>query len=204
MENLEIQIYAKNPKGIQERLKSAKVAVVGLGGLGSNLAVMLARAGVGQLLLIDYDKVEPSNLNRQHYSTKHIGTPKTKALYEQLSEINPFTTLYTKNVKINDNNVEQLLTGYDVICEALDNPKTKAMLVNTALEKLSAYVVAASGMAGIGSANNIKTTHPMKRLYVCGDMTTDEKEGITAPMANLCAAHQANTVLRILNELYEI
>lgn len=203
--DLEALMTSKNPEGIQQRLKAARVAIAGLGGLGSNIAVMLARSGVGQLLLMDFDRVEPSNLNRQHYCIKHLGMYKTEALQMQLKEINPYINTEIKNIRLDGGNTEAALSGCDIVCEAFDDAQSKAELVNTVLERLpNAYVVAASGMAGIGSANSIKTIHPMKRLYVCGDMESDIKEGLTAARAVLCAAHQANAVLRIINGLYEI
>lgn len=203
--DLEALMVSRNPEGIQQSLKSAKVAVAGLGGLGSNLAIMLARSGVGNLLLIDYDRVEPSNLNRQQYSIKHLGMYKTDAMLMQLKEINPYINIEIRNLRLDRSNIEEALSGYSIVCEAFDGAETKAELVNTVLEKLPrTYVVAVSGMAGMGSPNDIKTTRPMKRLYICGDAQTDASAGLTAPRAALCAAHQANTVLRIINELHEV
>lgn len=203
--NMEALMVSKNPRNIQHKLKAASVAIAGLGGLGSNIAFMLARSGVGHILLIDYDRVEPSNLNRQQYLIKHIGMYKTQALKMQLSEVNPYIDIKTKNIKLDSNNIEETLSGFNIVCEAFDNAECKAELVNAVLERLKdTFVVAASGMAGLGSANNIKTVHPMNRLYICGDMKTNEDAGLAATRAALCAAHQANAVLRIINELYDI
>lgn len=183
-----------------ERLKDKKAAVAGLGGLGSNIAVMLARSGVGHLLLADYDKVDESNLNRQHYNRSHLGRAKTECLKEQIMEINPEIDVEIKTVKVTAENAPKLFDGYPVIAEAFDDPAEKAMLVNTVLERLPAYIVAGSGMAGTESSNLIKTKRVMKRLYLCGDGISEVKDGqkLTAARVQICAGHQANMIIRLL------
>ena len=79
-EALDRAFDARFPKEMQEKLRAAKVAVAGLGGLGSNIAVMLARSGIGKLLLVDFDVVDVTNLNRQRYFIPQLGKPKTEAL----------------------------------------------------------------------------------------------------------------------------
>jgi len=200
-EELESMLAARHTPGVHSRIKSGKVAIAGLGGLGSNIAVMLARIGVGQLLLVDFDIVEPSNLNRQCYSISHLGLPKTLALKGQLEAVNPFISIKTKNVRVTGSNVKELFEGYDIICEAFDRPDSKAVLVNTALKELETVkLVAASGMAGYESSNLIRTVRPMKRLYVCGDLENGAGigNGLMAPRVMICAGHQANMVLRLL------
>ncbi|HZG70185.1 MAG TPA: sulfur carrier protein ThiS adenylyltransferase ThiF [Chondromyces sp.] len=200
-EELESMMMARHTPDVHKKVKKGRVAIAGLGGLGSNIAIMLARIGVGELLLVDFDIVEPSNLNRQSYYVRHLGLPKTMALKEQIEEINPFITISTKTVKITEDNVKELFTGYDIICEAFDKPDQKSMLVNAALEQLpEVKVVSGSGMAGYDSSNLIKTTRPMKRLYVCGDLENEAKvgRGLMAPRVQICAGHQANMILRLL------
>lgn len=198
---LESLMRSRHTPQVHDKLKAGKVAIAGLGGLGSNIAVMLARIGVGKLLLVDFDVVEPSNLNRQSYYVSHLGLLKTEALKEQLAQINPFIQVETRAVRVEEENVVPLFQEYDVICEAFDKPAAKAVLVNTALEKLpQVKVVAASGMAGFGSANTIKTKQVMERLYVCGDLESGacRGRGLMAPRVQVCAGHQANMVLRLL------
>ena len=192
-------ITASNVPGTGERLKNSKVAIAGLGGLGSNIAVMLARIGVGELLLADFDKVEMSNLNRQHYDMTHIGMLKTDALRDQIRMINPSVKVKTCDAMITEDNAAEVFDSYDIVCEAFDDPRSKAMLVNALLDG-KRKVVAASGMAGFGSANNIKTKHTFNGLYVCGDPQPSEREGVgfMAPRVSVCAGHQANMALRLL------
>lgn len=191
---------------IQNSFGSATVAICGLGGLGSNIAFALARAGIGKLILIDYDSVDITNLHRQQYKASQIGMNKTDALRDNLLEIAPYAAIETHKDRISENNAEVLLEKADVICEAFDNAECKAMLVNLVLERMpEKYLVAASGMAGFGSANAIQTRRISKRFYICGDGTSDVKsEGsLVASRVMLCAAHQAHTVLRILTEQFE-
>ena len=192
---------------LQARFSSATVAICGLGGLGSNIAVALARAGIGKLILIDFDRVDITNLHRQQYKANQIGRYKTAALAENLQEIAPYIELVTIPERITETNVSSLLKNTDVVCEAFDDPEAKAMLVNAVLERFpNAYLVAASGMAGMDTPNTIQTRKVMKRFYLCGDEKSDVADtiGLVAPRVMLCAAHQAHTVLRILAGEYEV
>lgn len=192
---------------LYKQFSSATVAVCGLGGLGSNIAIALARAGIGKLLLIDYDRVDITNLHRQQYKANQIGLYKTHALADNLSEIAPYTEVKTVTAKITEENFTDFLKEADIVCEAFDHAESKAMLVNGVLEQLhNCYLVAASGMAGMETPNTIKTRKIMKRFYLCGDEVSDVADtiGLVAPRVMLCAAHQAHTVLRILAGKYEI
>ena len=188
-------------KGLQDQFSRATVAICGLGGLGSNIAIALARAGVGQLILIDFDRVEITNLHRQQYKAAQVGREKTDALAENIREIAPYILLQTHTAEITPENGARLLAGADVVCEAFDRAEAKAMLANTVLTALpEAFLVASSGMAGLGSANLIKTRQVGRRFYLCGDEISDVAGGIglVSSRVMLCAAHQAHMVLRIL------
>lgn len=205
MENLQQAIdnalIERHTRPVWETLKSAHVGIAGLGGLGSNIAVMLTRLGVGQLTLADFDRVDMTNLNRQHYMLSHLGQPKTEALARQLHDINPFVTLKLHPTRITEDNAAEIFSGCSIVCEAFDRPEAKALLVNTLLAAHPEQkLVAASGMAGYGSANDIRTNKVMKHLYICGDGYSGIEDDLSlmAPRAALCAAHQANMVLRLL------
>ena len=191
----------KQGKAAVEKLRSATVAVCGLGGLGSNITISLARAGVGKLVLIDFDKVDVTNLHRQQYKMAQVGMPKAIALLENLKEIAPYVQYEIHDEKVTPENVVRLLSGADVVCEAFDNALAKSMLVDTVVEKLpEAYLVAASGMAGYGNANRIRTRKITERFFLCGDVESDVENdiGLVAPRVMLCAAHQALVVVRLL------
>ena len=196
----------RHGKELQQAFSSATVAICGLGGLGSNIAIHLARAGMGRLILIDFDRVDITNLHRQQYKASQIGRYKTEALADNLREIAPYIELEMHTERIAEDNAVTLLKDADIICEAFDNAECKAMLTNTVLSELpDKYLVAASGMAGMGTTNSIKTRKITSRFYLCGDETSEVSDGIglVAPRVALCAAHQAHTVLRILTNNFE-
>ncbi len=206
-EELEEAMDKRFSKEIYEKLKNAKVAVAGLGGIGSHIAVNLARSGVGKIHLVDFDRVDLTNLNRQAYTIEHLGKLKTEALKEILLNINPYLDITTKTVKVTEENVISIFNKYPIVCEAFDNPDNKAMLVNNLLEKLEGVkVVSSSGMAGYGSSNEIKTTKVMKNFYLCGDRVTDAYSGIglMSGRVNICAGHASNMVIRLILGIEEI
>ena len=185
---------------IKEILSQKKVGIAGAGGLGSNCAEALVRSGLGKLVIVDYDCVDESNLNRQFYFLDQVGHSKVDALGQNLLRINPGLDLQPVNVKIDKNNIQELFEDVDVLVEALDMADQKEMLVETALEKWpDRPLVVGSGMAGFG---NVKALESKKygMLYVCGD----EKEEIShdnpplAPRVGIVAGMQADVVLGIL------
>ncbi|QZY55303.1 sulfur carrier protein ThiS adenylyltransferase ThiF [Crassaminicella profunda] len=206
-EELEALLVARHTPGVHEKVKKACVGIAGLGGLGSNIAVSLARLGIGKLILIDFDVVEPSNLNRQQYFTKHIGMKKTEAIKDVLKNINPFVDIESKDLYLDENNIKDCFEDVDIIVEAFDDPTCKATLVNTVLSKFpKKYIVAASGMAGYFSNNTIKTKRISSHFYLVGDECSEAHPGcgLMAPRVAIAANHQANMVLRIVLEEYEI
>ena len=206
-EELEEAMDKRFSKEIYEKLKNAKVAVAGLGGIGSHIAVNLARSGVGKIHLVDFDRVDLTNLNRQAYTIEHLGRFKTEALRGILLNINPYLDITMETVKVTEENVLSIFKDYPIVCEAFDNPDNKAMLVNNLLEKLEGVkVVSSSGMAGYGSSNEIKTTKVMKNFYLCGDRVTDAYSGIglMSGRVNICAGHASNMVIRLILGIEEI
>ena len=200
-EQLDQAFDARFPEEMRTKLRNARVAVAGLGGLGSNIAVMLARSGVGELLLVDFDTVDVTNLNRQMYWIPQLGKPKAEALPEILYQINPYLTYRSVCIKVTPDNVKELFSEYPIVCEAFDKPDQKAMLVRELLMQCpKTIVVSGNGMAGYADANEIRTCQVMKRLYVCGDQSTDVGNGIglIAPRVAVCAAHEANKVLQLI------
>ena len=188
-------------------MSETSVAVCGLGGLGSNIAISLARAGVGKLHMIDFDKVDISNLNRQQYFPEQLGMYKSDALYETLKRIAPYCEIQKDCVKLDDDNIPRLLADDDIIVEAFDKAEQKAMLVNCVLETMpEKYLVAGSGMAGLASSNTITTKRVTKRFYICGDGVSDVNDGmgLVSSRVLICAGHQAHAVIRIIAGEFDI
>lgn len=191
---------------VYKKLSESSAVICGLGGLGSNTAIALARAGIGKLKLIDFDKVDITNLNRQNYFISDIGKYKTDALNDIIRRINPIIEIEKKTIMMNEENSSELTAGYDVICECFDKAENKAMLINTLLSQTNAIIVSCSGMAGHFSSNSIVTKKAMNRLYICGDGVSGIEDGnvLMAPRVGVCAMHQANMVIRILLDKGEV
>lgn len=186
---------------LRERLEGARVAVCGLGGLGSNVAIALARSGVGVLDLFDFDRVDITNLNRQQYEVGQLGMLKTEALPQTLARIAPYCQVNAMALRISEGDIPGLFDACDVVCECFDDPAAKAMLVQGVLESYPGKpVVAASGMAGISSANGIRTRRVGRSLYLCGDGESDVADGLGLVSSRVlaCAAHEAHMVLRLI------
>src|SRR4030043_2141384 len=200
-EEFESLLLARHTPGVHQKIKTFTVGIAGLGGLGSAIAIALARIGVGKLILVDFDVVEPSNLNRQQYFIHQIGVPKVEALQKNIALINPYVSIQVYQQKLDRNNVEKIFKEAEVVVEAFDRAEEKAMLINTVSEKMpDKYIVAASGVAGYGENNEIKTVRFSSKIYIVGDHKTAAHPGVglMAPRVGIAAHHQANTVLRIL------
>ncbi|MDD6207418.1 MAG: sulfur carrier protein ThiS adenylyltransferase ThiF [Clostridiales bacterium] len=191
----------QNLEDYKERLGQAKVAIAGLGGLGSNIAFALVRSGVRNLHLVDFDRVDESNLNRQQYRMEHIGRYKTEALKEELEEIRGDLCITTDCVKVTPDNVAELFGTEEILCEAFDRAEQKAMLVETALSQLPEIkVVSGCGMAGFSTGNSIRTRKISSRFYLSGDETNGVESGLllTAARVSICAGHEANMAIRLI------
>jgi len=200
-EEWEQALIQRHGAELHRKISAVRVAVCGLGGLGSNIAIALARTGVGCLHLIDFDRVDIMNLNRQQYFVRQLGQLKTDALKETLTEIAPYCKIVTDPVRITEDDLAELLAEDDIICEAFDGSEAKAMLVNGVLERFpEKYLLSSSGMAGIASANTIQTRHVFQHFYLCGDGVSDVDGGmgLVAPRVMARAAHEAHMVIRIL------
>ncbi|MBQ5523831.1 MAG: sulfur carrier protein ThiS adenylyltransferase ThiF [Oscillospiraceae bacterium] len=201
-EEMYAALEERHGKELQKLFSETAVVICGLGGLGSNVAISLARAGLGRIHLIDFDRVDISNLNRQQYFPEQLGQYKADALKDTLLKIAPYCDITSQAVKLDEENIPVLLADFLIVCECFDNAEQKAMLVNSVLENFpDKKLVAASGMAGLGSANSIVTKRIARNFWLCGDGKSDVNEGLGLISARVavCAAHQATMVLRIIS-----
>ena len=184
-------------------LQAAQVAIFGLGGLGSNVAMWLARLGVGQLLLYDFDRVELSNLNRQYYFVEDVGEYKAVALLKHLRAVNPYGDYQSRVVRLTEDNLAELVDSAPIICEALDKPETKALLVNGVLESFpDKFLVAASGLAGFGTSDSMQVRQITPHFYLCGDGSSSFLDlPLCGARVGLCAAQEALTIARIILQM---
>ena len=188
-----------------DRLQHSVVAVAGLGGLGSVVTSCLARAGLGRLIIADFDIVEPGNLNRQQYFVDQLGKYKIDAAAENLARINPYINIEKHCVKLDSESIQNLFRDADVIVECFDKPDQKQMIAETVLSRMpSKVLVSASGMAGYGGSNTIRTRSINPRWIIVGDEQTEiaPDKGLFAARVGIAASHQANAVIEILvNEI---
>ncbi|MCM1567058.1 MAG: sulfur carrier protein ThiS adenylyltransferase ThiF [Dehalobacter sp.] len=200
MVDLNAALFSKHDPAVVSVLKAAKVGIAGVGGLGSNVAISLARAGVGTLVLTDFDVVEPSNLNRQQYFIDQIGKSKVDALRENLVRINPFSTYEIHHLKLCAGDIPQIYSNVEILVEAFDEVEMKLMLVEAWVAKFpNRPLIVGSGIAGYGGNNDCRTERIFGQVYVCGDGKSDA--GLIPPIAPkvaLIAAMQANLVLELL------
>jgi len=182
-------------------LKKACVGIAGAGGLGSVVAENLARAGVGKLVIADFDLIEPSNLNRQRFSILQLGMVKVKALCQNIKGFNPFTSIVTVNEKVTESNCVEIFQGCEVVAECFDRADQKAMLVSSLRKYLpEVFVVAVSGIAGTETSSKIELKKLSDKLYMIGDLESDSESGmgLFATRVGIAASMQAHLILRIL------
>jgi sulfur carrier protein ThiS adenylyltransferase len=200
MSNFEKAYFLKRDLVVLAALSEGVVGIAGAGGLGSNVAAALARAGVGRLIIADFDVVEASDLNRQYYFVDQVGELKVEALLENLRRINPFSKYQVHNLKIGRENVASVFGGADILIEAFDAAEEKQMLVETWLARFPKKpIIAASGLAGYGGNNRLRQ-RKLGNLYICGDEVS-ECDVCTAPMGPriaVVANMQANLAVELL------
>jgi len=198
---LETLLTARHSPGVYERVRKAVIGIAGLGGLGSAVAISLARTGIGRLIIADFDVVEPSNLNRQQYLMKHLGMAKTEAMKELLAEINPSVNVTAFQRKLSPRNIRGAFRAADIIVECFDEAPAKSWLLGAVLESLpQTYLILASGVAGFGDSNAVRTWRMGERTFIVGDLSraAGPGQGLMAPRVGIAANHQANLVISLL------
>jgi sulfur carrier protein ThiS adenylyltransferase len=200
------QITARNSADIKEKIKQAVIGIAGCGGLGSNAAIALARIGVKKLVIIDFDKVEPSNINRQQYFITDIGKNKTDALALFIKRVNPFVEVEKHLIKLSLKNIFYIYKDCPIIIEAFDKVSEKVMILKAFKDKRfkNKFLITASGLAGYSSSNLIKTNKLSDNIFTCGDNKNEgnEKNGLMAPRVIIAAGHQANLAVSLISKIY--
>ena len=200
------QIILKNIGIIgQKKIINSKVLIVGVGGLGCPIADLLARAGIGLIGVIDFDKVSLSNIHRQTlYTTKDIGKFKVNVIKKKLNLINKEVRVKIYNKKADDKNLKKIIKKYDIVVDGSDNFKTKFLLNKYSLEfKKKLIVGAISKFDGhIFSFNFNKKKMPCLKCFYQTEPSDQflncESEGILGSTANIVGGIQANEVLKTI------
>jgi len=200
------QIILKNIGIIgQKKIQDSKVLIVGAGGLGCPSVDLLARAGVGLIGVIDYDKISLSNIHRQNlYNSKDVGKYKVKVIKKKLNLINKEVKINIYNLKANEKNLEKIINKYEIIVDGSDNFKTKFLLNKFSLKLKKKLVVGAiskfDGHVFTFDFNSKKT--PCLKCFYQSEPSDDilncESEGILGSTANIIGGIQANEVLKII------
>jgi len=193
-------LVARHSPEVYDKVCNRTVGIAGAGGLGSALAIALARLSVGRLIIVDFDVVEPSNLNRQQYNCSQIGMLKVAALKENLESINPYIDVITHADRVVADNIEPLFADADVLAECFDNPESKSTFVTSSLRLFARPIVAVSGIAGHDDAGKLVCREVMDNLYLIGDgvSAAGPGRGLMAPKVGIAAHLQANKVLELL------
>lgn len=182
-------------------LQTARIGIAGAGGLGSNCAMHLVRAGLSRFVIVDFDRVSASNLNRQFYFADQLDQFKTLALRTNLLRINPDLDLTLHTQRVTAENAWALFDTCNIIVEAFDAEASKHMLISTLLP-YGKPLVAATGLAGFGQSNEMRVRKFGSTLYVVGDgvsaVSAEKQSFPSSPRVGIAAAMQANTVMAIL------
>lgn len=192
------EIFKRNVPGTRDILSKKTVGIAGCGGLGSNAAAALTRAGIGKLIIADFDVVELSNLNRQYYFLADVGKKKTDALAAHLLAINPGLAVEAHFIELTPDNLCELFKGADLLIEAFDKAERKAWLIETwCVHFPHKPVVCASGLSGYGNTGAL-TVRRSGNIVMCGDFETDMSMGLTSSRVAIAANMQANEAIEIL------
>lgn len=195
-------LTARNSPALQTDISDGSAVIIGCGGLGSHVAISLARTGIGSLVLLDDERVDATNLNRQCFDQADIGRSKVEALADHIRRFNPFVKLLGHRERVAPDNLLDLIGDVGIIVEAVDGEPDKAMLVEqfSRPEMQHRWLITASGLAGIGDPNTIRTRQLSRNIILCGDMDSGAAPGtgLMAPRVMVAAGHQATAVLRIL------
>lgn len=203
MNRQERRFFARHDPGILPFLRRSVVGIAGAGGLGSNAALALARAGVGKLIIADFDNVEVTNLNRQQYFWPQIGKAKVRALLQNLRSANPYSTYVVHQRKITKATLAGIYGEADLLIEAFDRAGQKQMLIESWLARFPGRpIIVASGLSGYGGNRKIRERR-VGNLYICGDEESEPRPGISpmAPRVGVVAHMEANLALELLVEI---
>ncbi|WP_316899808.1 sulfur carrier protein ThiS adenylyltransferase ThiF [Pseudodesulfovibrio indicus] len=186
-------------------LQHFTIGIAGCGGLGSNCAMHLVRSGFKKFVLVDFDRVEFSNLNRQAFTRDQVGQFKADALAANMRAVNPDLEIGAHIERVDLTLVKRIFIGCEAVVEAFDRPAAKQRLVE-ALLPTGCLVVSASGIGGCGNGDALVTHKVRDNFYVVGDGVT-ECAGNTPPLSprvGIAAAKQADVILTYFLDRFAI
>ena len=191
------EILKRQDPEINEILKNAKVSILGCGGLGSNIAMALARCGLGEIHIYDYDKVELSNLNRQNYDQKDLGKLKVSQTKKKIEDTIPYTKVFSNNLFITKENLDDISEKTDIFIEAFDKKEMKSLVFEYFLGRKDKKLIIASGLSGLGDFSDIKVKK-IENVTMVGDFKSSPDQGLYAPYLGIVSNIEALLALKII------
>lgn len=178
------------------KIRGLKIGIAGCGGLGSNAVQNLVRLGFRNLLLVDFDIVEATNLNRQFYFYNQIGDIKCHALKYNLEMINPNLNITTKTTIITRKNIYEIFKDCDLVIEGFDKVQDKIIIIEELLNIIP--LISASGLGEYWKVDSITTREINRNFTIVGDFISDVDNGISplSPGVQIAAAKEAAAVLK--------
>lgn len=191
------EILKRQDKDLSDIFKNTSVSILGCGGLGSNIAMMLARAGIGRINLFDYDRIEYSNLNRQNYSIADLGKKKTLTTKEIIEKAIPYVEIEDFDIFLDENNMNSYIDTADIFIEAFDSKESKRFVFDYFLDHQEKHLICASGLSGLGDLEDIKIKR-FSNITMIGDFKSKTDEGLYAPYLMTIASLEALEALKII------
>ena len=191
------EILKRQDSEINKILENSRVSILGCGGLGSNIAMTLARCGVGELHLYDFDKVEYSNLNRQNYDLVDLGNSKVDQTKKKIEETIPYTRVFAEEAFISEENLDEIIGQTDIFIEAFDKKEMKSLVFDYFLGKKDKKLVMASGLSGLGNFCDIKIKE-IENITIVGDFKSTPDEGLYAPYIGIISNLEALCAVKII------
>ncbi|MDY2918990.1 MAG: sulfur carrier protein ThiS adenylyltransferase ThiF [Anaerococcus sp.] len=202
MEDLRKKILARQRLEDSDIFREATVSILGCGGLGSNIAIMLARSGLGHINLYDFDTIEYSNLNRQNYTVSEVGQRKVDATKNRLEETIPYVEVKAFNEYIDEKSLEEIIDTCDYFIEAFDNKESKIRVFDYFVNREGKYLFTASGLSGLGNLEDVKIKK-FNNITMVGDFfSKPEEDGLYLPYVSIMASLEALECLKKIREDY--
>lgn len=201
MDEIREKVLKRQDPIINDKLKNAKISILGCGGLGSNIAMTLARSGVGELFLYDFDKVEYSNLNRQNYIIDEIGGYKADLTKKKIENTLPYVKCHSKNIYLDPKSMDKISDKSNIFIEAFDNKESKIMLFDYFVGKNDKYLITGSGVSGLGKLENIKIKQ-IENVTMIGDFNSNPEDGLYLAYVSIIANLEALTAIKIIKGDY--
>ena len=179
---------------INGKLENAKVVILGAGGLGSNIAHMLARLGVGKMILYDFDVVEPSNLNRQHYGVNDIGKMKAETTAERIKELLPYVHIESRNLIVDEEVLSSVYEEGDIFIEAFDTVSSKVMTYDFFAGREKPYICT----TGVAGPSGELSRRDLGHIHIVGDFQGEDRNDCYIPKVMAIAAMECRVVMELI------